>query len=472
MSGETEVMRVTHMDYLPALTFVHEACDTREEVICDSKYVRRKFSVDPTVYEPEDMYLPIGIQYPRCPLCGRKMKYLLEGDYPIVYIFGRNEKNDRKIVEVDDVEVAFWIKESELPVVTDMKAPRRCRIKSITEEGQGYDITRENAVKITCYHPMDVHSFGQTPPSLRDAFGGTSQADVRFEDKAFADLQIKHFIRVPKGKTRVKSSEIEPVNELPKGISVIPHWLVYDLETEYRAGIERAKKGEAIIYSAACYSSYANSFMVFYHHPTYREAAETVKERMREKLYGYVYTKYCPKCHTPYPDGSGGKCHECNVVLTSLEQRNPQFSNLLMHAPIYVVPSTTETRMLQAFLGTMKNAKVDIMGGHNSKYFDDEVLSRRVKRLLKRNAPVRMTSKEGIFGVHPFDFMEAWKYTKRSKSLPTHLDYVGETELGAYKYDYDDNIDYLWKHDIVTLITYCLIDTALVVGYNLKYRPT
>lgn len=480
MVDEYDVVRVTKIEYLPAVVYECRMCNYRKAILAKTKTIwRRMFSNDVTVTNVEDLYEPVGVPSHYCPNCRQRLIYNPRGDFPVVFIFGRDQNGQRRKLLINDFEPDFYVRDSDLYKINSMPEARRCRIKRIEGGYIGYDLLPIS--KIVCYLPSDVHGYNKAPPSLRDEFPFTYQADVLFENKVWTDLQIRQYIRIPKRTVGTFSkSEIHAIPSPEEHFEL--HTVIYDIETKFASGIDKAKEGDAPIYSNFAYSNFKKKFYGFFYHPEYKEKSDVTVQRVRNGLHQYAISTYCPICHLPHKTK---ECPDCNVPLTSLTLKNPKFANFLVNSDIMIVQSENEIDMLKTWLQFLHQINPDVLGGHNSMGFDDPASCWRIKKLIKHPLiPVNTKPSSSLphlpdyrppqgdyWGILPFDWDTAWLGMKRSKNISHGLNDVAAADLEAFKYDYDDDIDTIYRDNIIELLTYNLIDVALVVGYDQKMKP-
>jgi len=461
-------IRVTKLEYYPCIVYKCPICNM-DSVVVVKKYMKRAYENNSELLvsnNPELAYRPTNIKVPYCPQCSIQMQYDMKSEFPVIFLYGRDMFTKKRVIyTINDIEPEFWIRKSDRYIIDKELSPViKCRIKRIEDNGY-YNYDGTELLKIVTYLPKDIHSDGI--PSLRDKFPMHYQADILFETKAYTDMNLKQFVAVPKDRKSISKRDI--ITNIEIDITETPplRYVIYDIETRYASGIELAKKGDAPIYSITLYDNYTERFHILYNHYNKPNDIHDLLKIIKSKVYNYVNQVYCPRCADLY-DSTVKECSHCSVDTTSLSEVNPKFSSFLMNANINIVYAPTERDMLLAFMVLVKKLKPDLMGGHNSSEFDDRVIYNRIRKLI-RDPPINITHR-GFQGILQFDFMTAWLATQRSKDVPHKLDDVANKELGATKYSYDEDIDYLYKHDIPTLLTYNFIDVALTVGYNERMR--
>lgn len=474
------LIRVTKLEYYPCVVYTCPVCNIQNTVVV-KQYLKRAHETNSNLIvsdNPELAYRPVNIRTPYCPQCGMQMRYDMKSDFPVICLYGRDMITKKKVrYIINDIEPEFWIRKSDYHIIEEELAPIiTCRIKRIEDNGY-YDYNGVPLLKIVTYLPKDIHSSspgrrGDSEsvgiPSLRDKFPLHYQADILFEVKAYTDMKLKQFVFVPNDRKLISKHDVIPVTDI--NITEAPplRYVIYDIETKHSAGIDLAKQGNAHIYSITLYDNYTNKFHILYNYDIPPNDITKLLSSIKSKVYEYVHQVYCPRCNDFY-DSSVRECVHCMIDTTSLYEINPAFSHFILNANINLVYTPTERDMLLTFVKIIKKLNPDVMGGHNSSNFDDVVIYSRIRKILRGNIPLHI-SHRGFSGILPFDFMDAWLSTQRSKDVPHKLDDVAKRELGATKYTYNNDIDFLYKHDIVTLLTYNFIDVALTVGYNEKIR--
>lgn len=150
----------------------------------------------------------------------------------------------------------------------------------------------------------------------------------------------------------------------------------------------------------------------------------------------------------------------------------------------------SEVKMLSHYLKWHQANYPDVITGWNIDGFDIPYLVNRMKKKLGygeelnlspikkiqvkkdviRRGEFQAFDEHKIEGITCLDYLFLYKKFKLQKQSSYKLDYIGDTELGYGKLDYEGSIKDFWKRDFVKFVDYNIQDVKLLVDLDKKLK--
>ncbi|MFX0140804.1 MAG: DNA polymerase domain-containing protein [Candidatus Hodarchaeota archaeon] len=357
------------------------------------------------------------------------IEYTKLEDQPIVHLFGRDIDSNRWHIRVYNLFPFFYIPKN----IAVPKNPRIHKIENVDKQGWK-SIDGTLVKKIYMKLPEDVGGNRKDKKGFRVRFKKTYEDDILFPTRAAIELGIKSGFEVNDTVINFKEDYFKPIDfktELRR--------LHLDIET---SGVETGgrlanwKNPINRIYSIANFDSYTNKFVIFVHHPKYKNN----KEYETDFRIPFNPVKYGSQFDEVYP--------------------------LTIHT------FNNESDMLNEFIKYVNKKNPDIITGWNARGFDMPYLISRMQRLrlnvidLSPLHSVYVEKKNSrnawahIKGRIVFDTWTGYKKTLTSEAESTKLDVVAKKIFNIGKVQHT-GIDEMYESNRNLLIKYNVQDVFL-----------
>jgi DNA polymerase elongation subunit (family B) len=368
-------------------------------------------------------------------------------DEPIVELFCRDERGNRRMIEVEGFYPFFYITESEFTEKQDTLL-QESMIRSIDVRADILDkqtkmngsvepadsaprsrLDGTNLVRITTVKPSQVSK-------LRDFFDWTGEADVFFTNRFLVATGIHRGLTIPEGKKRVSVDEIEALDDGEEP-DVSPRLHTVDIEVWSGGDFPDTTNPRKPVTAITAHDSYSNEYF----------------------------------CGVLHPDAvSEGGDHSWDE---SLDWRSPDGVS-----DVAVEVYTDENQLLGDYFAFVDETDPDLMTGWNSSSndigngFDYPYLVNRAdvinewsyQDLTYENGRIFVTNGGSavIGGREMFDMLQAYKKTQIHEKRSYSLEYIAQEELGQGKEDIAD-LDEGWLHNPVEFMEYNIRDVSAVI---------
>ncbi len=439
------------------------------------------------------------------------IEYTKTKDAPIVHLFGRDSELNRWHVRVYNLFPFFYV-----PKIAPV--PKNIRIHKVENiNKKGWKSIDGIAVKkIYMKLPEDVGGDRKKKKGFRVRFKLTFEDDILFPTRAAIELGIKSGFEVNDVDIKFKEDFIKPID-----FKVELRRLHLDIETttiETAGRFPSWKNPINQVISIANFDSYDKSFIIFIHHPNYKNDKEydtsfrvpifnSVKNKITQTTLEIItlnfqineeienseelkeFESIGIESDIDYSDYSKEMIdyikqkEKYNTLKDSLKQftkTKKGLSNQFNESyPLTIVTFNNERDMLNAFINYVVKKNPDIITGWNARGFDMPYLIERMRRLNVKYlslSPLRSVyvedkgGKNGwahIKGRIIFDTWQGYVKTLTHKTEGNRLDLVGKRIFDVGKVEHR-GIDEMYLHDRNLLIKYNVQDVFLemAIGIN------
>lgn len=330
-----------------------------------------------------------------------------DADEPIITLYCRDQKKNRRTVEVEGFYPFFYMTEDEYE---DRKNEVESDYRVRYTEKEKTDLHGEPLVKVVTVVPSDV-------PELRKSFNDHFEADVFFTNRFLITTGIKRGVEVPTGEDRVHVDDITPTEDI---FDQKPRVATIDIEVLADGEFPEPTEAKNPITAVSAHDSYTDEYYAWILEP------DTWSGEQEWEL----------------PDG-------------------------VDHCEINVYDS--ENEMLNDINHWIMDIAPDILTGWNSNDFDYPYYVNRCLNInewsvkdIAENVFVTKSGSAVIDNVELFDMLEAYKKMQIHELDSNSLGNVAQEVLGYGKEDIHD-LDEGWKHDPVLFLKYNIRDVQAVV---------
>jgi DNA polymerase elongation subunit (family B) len=365
---------------------------------------------------------------------------------PIVHLFGRDTSYQRHHIRIDDFRPSFCVPESEWAQKGQQFADSDRILRVETEDHEGNPETSINGrplVRLVCREPDDVST-------LRDYFEDPHEADVLFPVRHLVDSGIVQWFGVTEDALAsdgpISNEEIHSVDDddLPDQTPP-PRVVTYDIE------VRQGGRGPPVV-------------------------SEEGTEQARNPVTAI-------SAHDSYTDD-----YEVWVLAhQSWDVDDADAARNAVECPVHILGNARS--VVGSFFEWVVERNADCLMGWNASSFDHPylvnwALQNNVQSVydLSPTGTVYDMAGDGSFinsslkGRLLLDLMTLYEKTELGELDSKRLADVADTEgVSVGKLDIDDqldvpddqpSIDFAWKHDPETFVTYALRDTQAAVAIN------
>jgi DNA polymerase I len=376
-------------------------------------------------------------------------------DEPVVELFCRDAKGNRRRVNVHDYYPHFYITESEFFEKKETILKNR-KVRTVRVDGR--TLSKSDAMNGTIEPVAEpprttldgtdlVQVFTVVPSDvadLREHIDDHFEADVFFTNRFIVDSGLKTGIEVPFGETDVSFDDVSALSpeETP---TVTPRMVTVDIEVWAGDNFPDTQDPKKPVTAITGHDTYEDEYFCGVLHPDSVE--QGAENSWKEKYF------FGQPLSWELPDGVSGEQIDVTVYQserTLLEEWNKW---VIGHDP--------------DLLTGWNSSRNDIGSG-----FDYPYLINRSERLNVWNYRELGYDNGGVFvtnrgtpvvsGTEMFDMLQAYKKTQIHEKRSYSLEYIAQQELGYGKEDID-NLDEGWLHNPENFIKYNIRDTEAVV---------
>ncbi len=369
-------------------------------------------------------------------------------DEPVVELFCRTERGERKMVRVEGFYPYFYITEDEFQQKqSDILTETMVRHVEVRDDLLDKKTAMKGSVEPTDSAPRErldgtklVRIFTIKPSQvakLREMFDWHGEADVFFTNRFLIDTGIYRGFTIPEGRDTVQVEEIEPVGE-ERCPDVQPRVHTVDIEVWSGGDFPDTTNPQKPVTAITAHDSYDDEYFCGVLNPNAIKEGDDASWGSSDELSWEM------------PDG-------VETAVTVYESENQ------LLADYFTFVSQTDPDLLTGW----NSSSNDIGSGFDYPYLINRasgINEWSYQELTYENGRIFVTNggRAVAGGREMFDMLQAYKKTQIHEKRSYSLEYIAQEELGQGKEDIAD-LDEGWLHNPVEFMKYNVRDVSAVV---------